>query len=92
MMILPCALAEEGEQVDVVFTDPPRAGCSRQFLEALVQLKPEKVVYVSCAPDTQARDLNYLTKNGYRVKRIRPVDMFPYTRHVESMVLLTREK
>ncbi len=86
------ALAEEGEQVDVVFTDPPRAGCSRQFLEALVQLKPEKVVYVSCAPDTQARDLNYLTKNGYRVKRIRPVDMFPYTRHVESVVLLTREK
>jgi len=83
-------LAEAGEQVDVVFTDPPRAGCSREFLASLVELKPERVVYVSCNPETQARDLNYLTRNGYRVTRIRPVDMFPYTRHVETVVALRR--
>jgi len=83
-------LAQSGERVDVVFTDPPRAGCSREFLASLVELKPERVVYVSCNPETQARDLNYLTRNGYRVTRIRPVDMFPYTRHVETVVALRR--
>lgn len=86
------ALAEEGEKIDVVFTDPPRAGCSRQFLSSLVKLSPAKVVYVSCNPETQARDLQYLTRNGYKVMRIRPVDMFPFTRHVETVVLLTKNK
>jgi len=86
------ALAEEGEKIDVVFTDPPRAGCSRQFLASLVKLSPAKVVYVSCNPETQARDLQYLTRNGYKVMRIRPVDMFPFTRHVETVVLLTKNK
>jgi len=86
------ALAEEGEKIDVVFTDPPRAGCSRQFLASLVKLSPAKVVYVSCNPETQARDLQYLTRNGYKVMRIRPVDMFPFTRHVETVVCLGREK
>lgn len=84
-------LAQAGERVDVVFTDPPRAGCSREFLASLVELAPKTVVYVSCNPETQARDLSYLTRNGYKVKRIRPVDMFPYTRHVETIVLLQRE-
>ncbi|MBR6653848.1 MAG: 23S rRNA (uracil(1939)-C(5))-methyltransferase RlmD [Oscillospiraceae bacterium] len=82
------ALAEEGEKIDVVFTDPPRAGCSRQFLASLVKLAPAKVVYVSCNPETQARDLQYLTRSGYKVMRIRPVDMFPFTRHVETVVLM----
>jgi len=84
-------LAEAGEQVDVVFTDPPRAGCSREFLAALVRLGPGKVVYVSCNPETQARDLRFLIQNGYRVRRIQPVDMFPYTRHVETVCLLSRK-
>lgn len=84
------ALAEEGEKIDVVFTDPPRAGCSRQFLSSLVKLSPAKVVYVSCNPETQARDLQYLTRNGYKVMRIRPVDMFPFTRHVECVALLCK--
>lgn len=86
------ALAGEGESVDVVFTDPPRAGCSRQFLASLVKLSPDKVVYVSCNPETQARDLQYLTHNGYKVTRIRPVDMFPFTRHVECVALLVKNK
>ena len=85
-------LAEAGEQVDVVFTDPPRAGCSKQFLSSLVSLAPQKVVYISCNPETQARDLRMLTQNGYRVTRIQPVDMFPYTRHIESVVLLERKE
>ena len=85
-------LAEAGEQVDVVFTDPPRAGCSKQFLSALISLAPQKVVYISCNPETQARDLRMLTQNGYRVTRIQPVDMFPYTRHIESVVLLERKE
>ena len=83
-------LAEDGKKIDVVFTDPPRAGCSRQFLASLVKLAPAKVIYVSCNPDTQARDLQYLTANGYKVDRIRPVDMFPFTRHIECVVKLSR--
>jgi len=81
-------LSEENTSIDVVFTDPPRAGCSRQFLSSLARLAPKKVVYISCNPETQARDLRYLTQNGYQVQRIRPVDMFPYTKHVETVVLL----
>ena len=76
--------------IDVVVTDPPRAGCSRQFLSSLVKLAPAKVIYVSCNPETQARDLQYLTANGYKVDRIRPVDMFPFTRHIECVVKLSR--
>ena len=85
-------LAADGQKIDVVFTDPPRAGCSRQFLASLVKLAPAKVVYVSCNPETQARDLQYLTANGYKVERIRPVDMFPFTRHIECVVSLTLKK
>lgn len=82
------ALAEEQEKLDVVFTDPPRAGCSMEFLRSLCKLAPQRVVYISCNPETQARDLAYLTKNGYRVKKIRPFDMFPHTNHVETVVSL----
>ncbi|MBQ4321281.1 MAG: 23S rRNA (uracil(1939)-C(5))-methyltransferase RlmD, partial [Oscillospiraceae bacterium] len=85
------AMAEDGRKADVVFTDPPRAGCSREFLSSLLSLSPEKIVYISCNPETQERDLKFLTKNGYKVKKIRPVDMFPYTRHIETVVSLTRK-
>jgi len=84
-------MAEDGQTADVVFTDPPRAGCSRKFLNSLTRLMPERIVYISCNPETQARDLAILTKKGYKVARIKPVDMFPYTRHVETVVLLTAE-
>ena len=83
-------LAKKGEECDVVFTDPPRTGCSREFLSSLVTLAPKKIVYVSCNPETLARDLVFLTKNGDKTERIQPFDLFPYTRHVECCVLLER--
>lgn len=83
-------LADEGKKVDLVIMDPPRAGSDEKFLSSLVKLSPEKVVYVSCNPETQARDLKYLVKNGYKVKEIQPVDMFPQTDHVECIALLQK--
>jgi len=85
-------MADAGESFDVVLLDPPRAGCSREFLDALVRLNPERVVYVSCNPETQARDLKSLTVAGYCASAATPVDMFPYTNHVESVVSLVRMK
>ncbi|MBQ3103039.1 MAG: 23S rRNA (uracil(1939)-C(5))-methyltransferase RlmD, partial [Oscillospiraceae bacterium] len=84
-------MAEEGQRADVVFMDPPRSGSSEEFLRALREVAPKKVVYVSCDPDTLRRDLVILTKGGkYTARRIRGVDMFPYTEHVETVVELTR--
>ncbi len=83
-------LARQREQMDVVFMDPPRAGSDEAFLSSLVQLSPGRVVYISCNPETQARDLKYLKKKGYTVKKIQPVDMFPMTGHVETVVLLSK--
>ena len=84
-------MAAQGESCDVVFMDPPRAGSDRAFLSALQQMAPKKVVYVSCNPETLARDVAVLTDGGYRVRRVQPVDMFPHTEHVECVVLLTRK-
>ena len=83
--------AAEGERCDVVIMDPPRAGASARFLQSLLVLAPPRVVYVSCDPETLARDLAVLTKKTYRAERIQPVDMFPHTEHVESVVKLTRQ-
>lgn len=85
-------MAELGEKADVVITDPPRAGCSLDFLRSLVKLSPRRVVYVSCNPETLARDLGFLTRKGYRVEKIQPVDMFPFTEHVETVVLLSHKE
>ena len=85
------SLAEKGEKIDVVITDPPRAGCSKQFLDALLALSPQRVVYVSCNPETLSRDLFTLRKGGYKIKQIQPVDMFPNTSHVETVVLLSKK-
>ena len=84
------AMAEDGEKADVLFMDPPRAGSSPEFLRAAVKLAPKRIVYISCNPETQARDLAHLTKNGYKVRHIQPVDMFPHTNHVETVVGLFR--
>lgn len=81
-------VAHEGEKVDVVFMDPPRAGSDINFLSSLVTLSPKKVVYISCNPETLARDLKYLTAHNYIVMKIQPVDMFPHTNHVETVVTL----
>lgn len=87
------AVAEEGEHLDVVMMDPPRAGSSKAFLDALITLAPKKVVYISCNPETLARDLHYLQQHSdYRVRKIQPVDMFPHTAHIECVVKLTKAK
>ena len=83
-------LALAGEKTDVVIMDPPRAGASVKFLRSVIKLAPKRVVYISCNPETLARDLLFLSKNGYRVKKIQPVDMFPHTAHVETVCLLSR--
>ena len=85
-------MAAKGQTADVVVTDPPRAGCSGKFLHSLLKLAPRRVVYVSCNPETLARDLFTLTKGGYRVRRIQPVDMFPFTGHVECVVRLDKKE
>lgn len=85
-------MAAEGKSADVVFMDPPRAGSDEAFLSSVVTLNPKRIVYVSCNPETQERDLKYLIRNGYKVKKIQPVDMFPHTNHVETVVLLSQRK
>ncbi len=84
-------MAEQGERVDTVFMDPPRTGSDEVFLDALVKLAPDKVVYISCSPETLARDLEYMTKRGYRAARGICVDMFPFCGHVETVVLIQRK-
>lgn len=84
-------LASQKKRADVVFLDPPRAGCDKKFLNSLVKLSPRRVVYVSCNPETLARDARMLTHHGYRVTKITPVDMFPWTTHVECVAVLCRE-
>ncbi len=86
-------MADAGEQVDVVFLDPPRSGSTEEFLDALLRVKPARVVYISCEPETLARDLRYLTeKSDYRVREITPVDMFPFTGNIETVCLLSNRK
>lgn len=82
--------AEKERNFDVVIMDPPRAGASLQFLKSLVTLSPQKIVYISCNPETLARDLSFLTRKGYKAQKIQPVDMFPHTEHVETIVYLEK--
>jgi len=84
-------LAARGEKLDVLFMDPPRSGSSMEFLEAVGQLKPERIVYVSCEITTQVRDLKVLQQKGYKVVKGVGVDMFPHTNNCESVVMLTRK-
>ena len=84
-------LAQAKEKIDVVFMDPPRSGSTEEFMDALFMLAPARVVYVSCNPETLARDLRYLTGAGrYRVEKMVGVDMFPFTVHVETVCLLSK--
>ena len=84
------AMAAEGEMADVIFMDPPRAGSTEGFMEAACAMRPGRIVYISCDPETLARDLEYFTSHGYTAREALAFDMFPFTRHVESVVLLTR--
>lgn len=83
-------MIEEGIKPDVVVVDPPRKGCDQRLLEAIIEAEPKRIVYVSCDPATLARDLKVLSENGYEVKEVQPVDMFPMTAHVETVVLMSR--
>lgn len=82
----------KGMTADVVFVDPPRKGCDEALLDTIVEMAPKKVVYISCNPATLGRDLKYLTENGFELKKVQPVDMFPQTSHVENVVLLEKNK
>ena len=84
-------MASEGGKADVVFMDPPRSGSTEEFINAVAILKPERVVYVSCGPDTLARDLAVFKKKGYKAQEAWAVDMFPMTGHVETVCLLSRK-
>ena len=84
-------MVSEGERADVVFMDPPRTGSTEKFLTSLVKLGPSRIVYISCGPDTLARDLEFLTKHGYVTRKIQPVDMFSFTEHCEVVCLLTKQ-
>lgn len=84
------SMAMRREKADVVFMDPPRSGSTEKFMASAVRLSPEKIVYISCGPETLARDLKYLTKHGYRMEKACPVDMFPFTAHVEAVCLLKK--
>lgn len=85
------SMAEEGAKADVVVMDPPRSGSTEEFIQAVAQLAPDRVVYVSCNPETLGRDLEIFKKKRYQAVEAWPVDMFGWTNHVETIVLLQRE-
>ena len=85
------AMAEAGEKADVVFMDPPRSGSGEKFLNSVIKLSPKKIVYISCNPETLARDLNFLTRKNYIVKEIQPVEMFCFTDHTEVVTWLEQK-
>ncbi|MDO6448898.1 23S rRNA (uracil(1939)-C(5))-methyltransferase RlmD [Oceanobacillus profundus] len=81
---------EQGLTPDVIVVDPPRKGCEADFLQAMIDMEPKRIVYVSCNPSTLARDLRILEDGGYVAKEVQPVDMFPSTNHVEAVTWLER--
>lgn len=83
-------MAARREKADVVIMDPPRSGSTKEFIDSVKVLNPERVVYVSCNPETLARDLKLFAQKGYKTVKIQPVDMFPFTSHIEICVLLQR--
>lgn len=90
--VLPEQYGKHKVYADVIVVDPPRKGCDERCLETIVQMKPEKVVYVSCDSATLARDVKYLGERGYAVERVRCVDMFPWAGHVETVTLLVKNR
>ena len=84
-------LIERGIEANKIIVDPPRKGCDKKVLDAIIKINPESIVYVSCNPTTLARDLKILVENGYKVKEVQPVDMFPHTAHIESVTLLEKK-
>lgn len=85
-------LIDKGIRPDVIVVDPPRKGCHKDVLRAIIETLPQRAVYVSCNPATLARDLKILTAGGYQVQEVQPVDMFPHTYHVECVIRIQRKK
>ena len=85
-------MASAGESVDVVLMDPPRSGTTKDFIDSVKKLAPKKVIYISCNPETLARDLVLFEKSGYKTQVIQPLDMFPFTSHTEAVCLLVKTK
>ena len=84
-------LCEQGVHPDVIVVDPPRKGCDAEAIESMVMMQPKRIVYVSCDPGTLARDLKLLKEKGYHTEIVQPVEMFPFTHHIETCVLLQRK-
>ncbi len=84
------AIVKDGTKSDIVILDPPRMGCDRSVLESVASIGPERIVYVSCDPETLARDVKVLIQKGYKLAEVQPVDMFPGTAHVETVALLSK--
>ncbi|MCQ2496582.1 MAG: 23S rRNA (uracil(1939)-C(5))-methyltransferase RlmD [Lachnospiraceae bacterium] len=91
--VLPAKYSEAPSmRADVIVVDPPRKGCDEKLLNTLVKMEPERIVYVSCDPATLSRDVKFLEANGYELKEVQPVDQFPYSVHVETVVLMSKVK
>jgi len=78
------------EEIDLIILDPPRVGCKKDVLETMAALQPQNIIYISCNPATQARDVKYLNECGYDLRSLSPVDMFPQTEHVEVIGFMVR--
>ena len=85
-------MIRNGNRPDVIVVDPPRKGLEPAVIEAIAQASPGRLVYISCNPATQARDAALLKAHGYEIRKIQPVDMFPYTSHVETVVRFARSE
>ena len=87
--VLPSLYENEGVYADVIVVDPPRKGCDEALLDTIIKMAPRRMVYVSCDSATLSRDLKYLVEHGYELKRVRPVDQFCHSMHIETVCLLT---
>ena len=89
--IMDKSFVERHGKADIIITDPPRVGMHKDVVQTILDVAPEKIVYVSCNPATQARDISMLSEK-YELKKVRPVDMFPHTHHIETIALLQLKK
>ena len=85
-------LSEENMKPDIIVVDPPRKGCDQITLDSIVKMSPQRIVYVSCDPATLARDLRILEDSGYHCIKVQPVDMFPFSHHIENVAQLIKNK